>query len=152
MKLIVGLGNPAPKYFKNRHNAGFLLVDFLQSLSLQNTLLEKSDVFMNSSGKSVQKFMQRHKVKLDNLYIAHDDLDLKLGDYKIQFATGPKLHNGVDSVEQKLGTKNFWRIRIGVDARDSQARIAGEEYVLQDFDNSQLQILQQTFKQIQDQL
>jgi PTH1 family peptidyl-tRNA hydrolase len=88
---------------------------------------------MNESGVFVKKLVDQYKLEPSNLYIAHDDLDIPLGAYKIQLGVGPKVHNGVNSVEEELGTKDFWRVRIGVDNRKPDDRTSGEEYVLQDF-------------------
>jgi PTH1 family peptidyl-tRNA hydrolase len=153
MRLIVGLGNPGEKYVVTRHNAGFSFVDELarqKKLSWEDSrtgLLQycwftnssgkieliKPQVFMNDSGKSVVRAKSKHGVKTEDIYVVHDDLDIPLGSYKIQFGTGPKVHNGVNSVEAELGTKDFWRVRIGVDNRKPDDRTDGEEYVLQDF-------------------
>ncbi|MEK7565863.1 MAG: hypothetical protein AAB506_02365 [Patescibacteria group bacterium] len=148
MKLLVGLGNPGAKYLKNRHNVGHMFIDFLAS---QELLLRswKSDVFMNESGVFVKKYL----TNLTNLYIVHDDLDLKLGTYKIQFGVGPKVHNGIKNIEEVLGTKDFWRIRIGVDNRSpANGRETGERYVLEDFADGELKILKGVYAKIRDDL
>ena len=88
---------------------------------------------MNDSGTVVSDLLTKHKVRPEDLYIVHDDLDLPLGTWKLQYAKGPKEHNGINDIEQKLGTKDFWRIRVGVDNRKPENRESGEEYVLQDF-------------------
>ena len=75
-----------------------------------------------------------------NLFVAHDDLDIKLGEYKIQKGVGPKEHNGVLSVEQALGTKEFWRVRIGIENR--QLAVDGETYVLQRFSPEEKEIIE----------
>lgn len=134
MKLIVGLGNPGKKYQNNRHNVGHLVVEALQESGLpQGVFAEKTDVFMNVSGETVRKLANFYKISPENLYIIHDDLDIPLGEYKIQKGKGPKLHYGIQSIEESLGTPDFWRVRVGVDNRDPNNRIPGENYVLQDF-------------------
>jgi PTH1 family peptidyl-tRNA hydrolase len=149
MRLLVGLGNPGGEYESTRHNAGFYLVDTLQKVKLpKDFVVRKSDMFMNESGIFVKKLVDRYELDINNLYIAHDDLDIPLGAYKIQFGIGPKVHNGVNSVEQELGTKDFWRIRIGVDNRKSDERIQGEEYVLQDFSKEERKILNSIITEI----
>jgi len=146
MKLVVGLGNPGVKYALTRHNVGFLFIDYL----VENHLIDKQiktlkpDTFMNRSGLAVVKELQFYKLKPADLIVIHDDLDLRLGEYKIQLGKGPKLHNGVESVEQSLGSKEFWRIRIGVDNRDPEKRVSGEHYVLQPFTLAELTLLKQT--------
>ncbi|RJR29457.1 peptidyl-tRNA hydrolase [Candidatus Microgenomates bacterium] len=149
MKLVVGLGNPDAKHLKNRHNAGHMLVDFMkENFAGQGVVFEKSTEFMNNSGLSVVRLMQKHKVTLGDLYIAHDDLDIPLGEYKIQNNKGPKLHNGIESVEDKLLTPLFWRIRIGIDSRDAENRTPGEQYVLSDFSKDELKVLEGVFVSI----
>ena len=134
MKLIVGLGNPGGKYRDNRHNVGHWVVEALLKRPLPNEfVVKKSPVFMNESGIFVKKLVEQYRANLSDLWVIHDDLDIPLGSYKIQKGKGPKLHNGVNSIERELGTDEFWRVRVGVDNRDQESRISGEEYVLQDF-------------------
>ncbi len=95
-------------------------------------LLVKPQLFMNQSGQVVAQIARFYKVDLANLWIIHDDLDIHLGEYKIQLGVGPKVHNGLSSIELALGNKNFWRVRLGIDNREPPRR-AGEDYVLADF-------------------
>lgn len=166
-KLIIGLGNPGEKFKNNRHNVGFLFVDYMlqeyknkriieykeqYKEKFKSMLYEPSDkqnypvflkpqTFMNDSGKSVASYIPYSIFHIPDLLVVHDDLDLKLGEFKIQQAKGPKVHNGVNSIEQELGTKDFMRIRIGVDNRNSENRIPGESYVLQDFQQEEQKII-----------
>lgn len=142
MKLIIGLGNPGTKYLKNRHNAGHMFVEW--AISNKQWAI-KSNVFMNDSGKFVKANLS-NLTNLANLFIAHDDLDIPLGKYKIQFGVGPKVHNGILSIENSLNTKDFWRIRIGIDNRKNP--VEGEKYVLEDFTNEELEILEGVFNAI----
>jgi len=87
-------------------------------------------------------------LNLSDLYIVHDDLDILLGNYKIQFGRGPKDHNGIASVDRELGTDQYWHVRIGVDRRDPENRALGEEYVLQDFTVEEREILDNVLKEI----
>ena len=103
----------------------------------QSLVLVKPQTFMNSSGQAVSAIATYYKLPAADLFVVHDDLDLRLGEYKIQKAIGPKVHGGINSIEQKLGNNNFWRVRIGVDNRSVDNRIAGEEYVLQSFSESE---------------
>lgn len=149
MKLIIGLGNPGKKYCNNRHNAGYMVIDALNSGDLpKGVIAKKTNVYMNNSGEDVKKFVRFYKVSRDELYIIHDDLDIPLGQYKIQFGKGPKVHNGVNSVEEALGETDFWRVRVGVDNRDPESRIPGEQYVLQDFTIGERKILADAMKNI----
>lgn len=158
MQAIIGLGNPGERYEKNRHNAGFLLLDqiadyfgesgwhaktdfYSEIIKLPNVILVKPQTFMNSSGKAVKKIIDYFNIPLQYVYVAHDDLDIKLGELKIQKGVGPKLHNGINSIEEKLGSSQFWRIRIGVDNRNSENRVAGDVYSLQNFTTKELKTI-----------
>jgi len=115
-------------------------------------VLAKPQTFMNSSGLAVKELLSHFKIKLPDLWVIHDDLDLKLGDYKIQFGVGPKLHYGVLSIEKELKTKNFWRVRIGVDNRDPVNKIEGERYVLKNFRADEEARLRKVIDKIADEL
>lgn len=150
MKLLIGLGNPGKKYDNNRHNVGHHFIDYaitqLTNSELTDYKLIKSDVFMNQSGSFVKKILDKHQnIKLEDLYIVHDDLDIPLGKFKIDHATGPKLHNGIKSIEETLKTKDFWRIRIGVDNRKKENWIDGESYVLSNFTSDEKKQLDKVF-------
>lgn len=139
MKLIIGLGNPGEKYKNNRHNVGHMVADsLLNGSSSKDISVKKTSVFMNDSGTEVKKLLG--SLDPNNLYIIHDDLDIPLGSYKIQKGKGPKLHNGILSIERELGREDFRRVRIGVENRKGEA-VLGEEYVLQDFGEDELQTL-----------
>jgi PTH1 family peptidyl-tRNA hydrolase len=157
MKLIVGLGNPGDKYTKTRHNVGFIIADWLQSSvyssdtweenkkfqaivckpSAVGVILAKPQTFMNNSGIAVKKLATFYKLHTTDVWVVHDDLDIRLGDYKIQKGIGPKLHNGIESIENELRTKDFWRVRVGVDNREDVNRVPGDQYVLQEFTNEE---------------
>lgn len=156
MKLVVGLGNPGEKFVSTRHNTGFMATDLLaKKLSVSwesdskfnslvartgEILLVKPQTFMNSSGETVQKYVNFYKINESETWVIHDDLDIKLGQYKIQNGVGPKVHYGIQSIDKLLGTKNYWRVRIGVDHR-GETRTSGEDYVLQKFDEEEREIL-----------
>jgi len=149
MKLIIGLGNPGKIYENTRHNVGYMFVDKLLTAKLpKNVIIKKSGAFMNSSGEAVKKLTSAYSLVPSALYIVHDDLDLPLGQYKIQLGVGPKEHKGILSIEQSLDTKDFWRVRIGIDNRNPDSRTLGEDYVLQDFSDQEKQILDQTLEKL----
>ncbi|RLC32707.1 aminoacyl-tRNA hydrolase [Candidatus Woesebacteria bacterium] len=166
MKLIVGLGNPGDKHKNNRHNIGFLVVNELarllpdeewssvkkfQSLIVKHEglfILVKPQTFMNNSGKATKKLIDQYKIESSNLWVIHDDLDIALGDYKIQKGKGPKLHKGIKSIEEKLGKTDFWRVRIGVENRSAESKISGETYVLQDFTKNEVEVVASTIAKI----
>ncbi len=156
MRLIVGLGNPGKKYQNNRHNVGQMFIDYLATKFKNNKVKElkffKTSVFMNESGKEVKKITMNHELSATNLYVAHDDLDIPIGKFKIVLGRGPQLHNGLESIETALGTNEFWRIRIGVENRTPENRPSGEEYVLSDFTKEEKEIISKTFSIIADRL
>ncbi len=180
MKLIVGLGNPGGKYKNNRHNVGTMFVDYFAQRISHNTqrfekdsslhsfitalratryalhediILSKPQTYMNKSGKAVASCVTRYTLRVTHdLIIVHDDLDIPFGKFRIVKGYGPKLHNGIESIESSLKTKDFLRIRIGVDARSPENRTPGIEYVLQDFSPDQQSKLSPIFNQIITQL
>lgn len=168
MKLIVGLGNPGKKYENNRHNVGYMVVDAMtrmdngqwimdkkleaKILKSTNFISAKPVTFMNRSGAAVKKLIVNFQLSIDSAYIIHDDLDIPLGQFKIQFGRGPKVHKGINSIEEALGTNEFWRVRVGVDNRNPDKRIPGEEYVLQDFTPKEIKVLEGVFEEIEKEL
>ena len=149
MRLLIGLGNPGEKYKGNRHNVGHMVVEvLLEKGAKKNLIAKKSDVFMNNSGELVKKILDRYKLKAADLWVIHDDLDIPLGSYKIQKGKGPRLHNGINSIEEVLGSEDFWRVRVGVDNRSPEDRISGEEYVLQDCGAEEAKLLKPVIDQI----
>lgn len=159
----MGLGNPGEKYKKTRHNVGFMVVDAMASeLGIKNYELSKKgkaqyawgkigqedlelfkpQTFMNDSGFSVLYAKKNHpNLDSSDICVIHDDLDLPFGKYKIQFGKGPHQHNGIISIEQELGTKDFWRLRIGIDNRQFGSKKPGEDYVLAKFTSEELKSL-----------
>lgn len=167
MYLLAGLGNPGTKYDSTRHNAGFMFVDFIQKLYsfppfksqfksfvskqtlLQNdVIIMKPQAFMNVSGPEVRKVADYYKILPKNMLIVHDDLDIPLGKFKIDHSVGPVLHNGISSIESTFGTKDFHRVRIGVDNRSREIPIPGEKYVLERFSKEEETVLVTTFPQV----
>lgn len=158
MKLIIGLGNPGEKYKNNRHNAGFIMLDKIQkklsfpefyfekkfnaeiSEGPNKILLVKPQTFMNNSGEAVQKILSYYKLMPNDLIVIHDDLDIEIGNYKISSDSSAAGHNGVQDIMNKLGTQNFKRIRIGVEAAGGRQNriISGEDFVLQDFTEEEI--------------
>jgi len=160
MKLIVGLGNPGGRYIYTRHNVGFVMLDRLHSaidyknswekdevkrsevcvMKDKGVILVKPQTFMNDSGAAVSKVANFYKIKIDDICVVHDDLDIEIGEYKLQKGRGPKDHKGIISVEKSLGTKDFWRMRIGVDNRVGK-KVEGQEYVLMKFTTLEREML-----------
>lgn len=150
MRLVVGLGNPGLDYVDTRHNTGFLFVDELQKQKLpRGVVVKKSGVFMNESGEFVKQLNSKYPgISALDIYIVHDDLDIKLGEYKIQLGHSPKDHNGIKSVDAVLGTSEYWHVKIGIDNRPLDARPMGIEYVLQNFTDEEKKIIDGVIKEV----
>ncbi|MBI3638345.1 peptidyl-tRNA hydrolase [Candidatus Wolfebacteria bacterium] len=152
-KIIVGLGNPGGEYKKTYHNAGFLFIDYLvKNSQILNSL--KSDVYMNLSGSFVKKALKKYKVKSEEILIVHDDSDIELGGYKLSFGRGSAGHNGVESIIKSLGTKNFWRLRIGVGTKQQTAnskqqtakKVKAMDLVLKKITKKDMDMIKETFR------
>ena len=167
MKLIVGLGNPGEEYKKTRHNVGFMFVDRLagkesfsfdkkreaEVLGVRNFILVKPQTFMNDSGRAVRKIVDFYKLGIEDVVVVHDDLDIAFGEYKIQKEKGPKIHNGVVSVEQCLGRTDFFRVRIGIDNRQPGVNYGtGADYVLSSLSKQEIRELEILFGEIEKEL
>jgi len=148
--LIVGLGNPGPKYAANRHNVGFrclervavthdLAFDKRQKRARiavgtvrgQRVILAKPQTFMNESGRAVVPLARFYKVQLEHLLAVYDDLDLPLGTVRLRPEGGSGGHKGMRSIIEHLGTQDFPRLRIGIGR--PPGRMDPAAYVLQDF-------------------
>lgn len=121
LDIIIALGNPGPEYTATYHNAGTLFIRFLRESSLRQAqgklspkIVESLGTFMNVSGPAVAKFLKKDGIKPDHLLLVHDDVDIPLGEYKFSFGSGAAGHHGVESVINSLGTKDFWRLRVGI--------------------------------------
>lgn len=132
--LIVGLGNPGPRYATTRHNLGYLVADLLADrmgsrfklhkrsgadvltgrLAGHPVVLGKPRSFMNESGRQVAALAKFYSVPSSDVIIVHDDLDIDFGRIRLKLGGGEAGHNGVRSVAVALGTKDFQRVRIGI--------------------------------------
>ncbi len=158
MWLVVGLGNPGARYQRNRHNIGFMAADMLGSrhqlgafrdkfggefasglIGQDKVVLLKPMEYMNHSGFAVQRAASFFDIEPERVVVVHDEIDLDAGRVKLKLGGGHGGHNGLRSIIDQLGSKDFLRIRLGVGkpevsdgspaARDR--RVAG--YVLADF-------------------
>ncbi len=149
MRLLVGLGNPGPRYAGNRHNIGFMIVDAIArrhgigpwrrrfqgyvaegQIGGERVLLLKPDTYMNESGRAVAAAAQFYKLDLDNIIVFHDEIELPPGKVRVKIGGGAAGHNGIRSIDECIGN-NYRRVRIGVD--HPRVRELVEYYVLQDF-------------------
>tara|TARA_B100000242_G_scaffold255179_1_gene198124 strand:+ start:241 stop:843 length:603 start_codon:yes stop_codon:yes gene_type:complete len=131
---LIGLGNPGDKYYKSRHNIGFLLLENFSKKYNSNFLIKDKlksscsefkinnstyrlflpNTFMNNSGDAVRAIVDWYKINLDQIFIIVDDKDLPLGKIRFRKKGGSGGHNGLKSIIEKLRTHNFNRIRIGI--------------------------------------
>lgn len=164
MKIIAGLGNPGKKFEKTRHNLGFRTLDefkkkndfpefslskkfnlFLtkKKIGKERVVLIKPKTFMNQSGKAIVPFLKNLKIKTENLWVIHDDLDLPLGKIKISFGKGSAGHKGVQSIIDELKTKDFLRFRIGI-GQNSKPKT--QNFVLEKFTEKEEKVLKKVIK------
>ena len=132
MTVIIGLGNPGKEYNNTRHNVGFMVLDQLVKEVPADFVLAKTKTFMNLSGKAVKEILRNQKPQNKDLILVHDDIDITVGKFKMQKGRGAAGHKGVQSVINELGTKDFWRIRVGVCPERGKPKNV-EKFVLQNF-------------------
>nr|WP_184881118.1 MULTISPECIES: aminoacyl-tRNA hydrolase [Actinomadura] len=148
--LVVGLGNPGPSYAKNRHNAGFMVLDVLAAraggrfkshraradvlegrLAGARAVLAKPRSFMNVSGGPVKALCDFYKVPVERLVVVHDELDIPFGAVRLKQGGGDNGHNGLRSVTKSLGSRDYLRVRFGVGR--PPGRMDPAAFVLKDF-------------------
>jgi PTH1 family peptidyl-tRNA hydrolase len=130
--LIVGLGNPGLDYYNTRHNIGFRVLDFLVGKSGisfsdkrygfraelktkgKTLILVKPSTYMNLSGKAVNYYLQKEKIPIEKMMIVVDDIALPLGTIRIKLKGGNGGHNGLQNIEEIIGTTNYNRLRFGI--------------------------------------
>ena len=173
-KLVVGLGNPGKKYINSRHNAGFIVVDYLADQWHANTFsasrhadalttevvqagekagLVKPQTFMNKSGSAVQTLSDYFDVAPANVLVIHDDIALPTGRLRVSQGSSAGGHNGVQSVIDALGTNDFSRLRVGIESRQQDGnrtqQIDTRAYVLGQFSTKEKQVLQDLLPEAQ---
>ena len=158
MKLFVGLGNPGKKYTNNRHNIGFMALNQIANdhsfspwknkfqgqitdgkLGDEKVILLKPETFMNLSGQSVSETIKFYKIKIEDIIVFHDELDLAPAKLRVKISGGHAGHNGLRSIHQHIGA-DYHRVRMGVGHPGHKDRVAN--YVLSDFAKSDQNWLQ----------
>jgi peptidyl-tRNA hydrolase, PTH1 family len=148
--LVVGLGNPGPRYAGNRHNVGFLVVDELAArvggkfkahksgaeilecrLAGRRVALAKPRSYMNVSGGPVVGAARFYKISPENLVVIHDELDLPYATVRLKLGGGENGHNGLRSISKSLGTRDYLRVRFGIGR--PPGRMDPADFVLRDF-------------------
>ena len=149
MKLFVGLGNPGKKYTNNRHNIGFMASNQIANdhsfspwknkfqgqitdgkLGDEKVILLKPETFMNLSGQSVSETIKFYKIKIEDIIVFHDELDLAPAKLRVKISGGHAGHNGLRSIHQHIGA-DYHRVRMGIGHPGHKDRVAN--YVLSDF-------------------
>ncbi len=163
MNLITGLGNVGAKYTFTRHNAGFMVADYLAMqqnesfkensklkslitkirINNEDTILIKPTTYMNLSGEAIRAVIDYYKIELENTLVVYDDLSLDLGKIRFRGSGSDGGHNGIKSVIQHLGTNKFSRLKIGI---GPQPGIPSEAFVLQNFGQEQLDDLKKVIQ------
>lgn len=170
-KFIIGLGNPGKTYKNNRHNIGFLLIEeFANKYGLKITKKNKlfcnyceycikdtsyklfmPNIFMNNSGDSVKAIIDWYKIRPEKLFIIVDDIDLPFGKIRCRQKGGSGGHNGLKSIIDKIKTKEFKRIRIGIGSPPNlkkEKRSNTISHVLGDFSIKEKIVLDEIFSKI----
>ena len=162
--LLVGLGNPGREYRETRHNVGFMVIDRVckaagiplsrvQSKAIigvgqfvgRRLVLAKPQTFMNLSGQAIGALVRFYKVPLEQILVAHDDLDLPIGTLRLRPSGGSAGQKGIASTIQHLGTQDFGRLRIGIGRPPGQMDPAA--YVLQSFSSGEQPLVDQVLDQ-----
>ncbi len=157
--LVVGLGNPGLKFEQTRHNIGFRVADAIvgngswkddashRALIARTTIVGtdthviKPQTFMNLSGQAVQSYASYYKISPERIIVVHDDADLPFGEVRGKLAGGTAGHNGLQSVVDRLGTNEFWRVRIGI-GRDVNPEVPLDVFVLNPWTEPERAMLQ----------
>lgn len=153
IRSICGLGNPEPQYAFTRHNIGFAVIDALAqaynvrywkdeagaqvaevTIANKPILLVKPQSYMNTSGGPLSKVVRAHGIAPAEILVIHDEVDLPAGQNRIKFGGGLNAHNGLRSISNKLGTKDFARMRMGIGRPPGKMDVA--TYVLRELKGS----------------
>lgn len=167
MKCIVGLGNPGTKYEDTRHNIGFTVVDELikrhditfnkskfkcaydiHTIGQEKVLIVKPQTYMNLSGEGLRPLLDFYKVNVEDVLVVFDDLDLPVGKLRLREKGGHGGHNGIRSLIEYLGTKEFKRLRIGIGRPEGRTPVV--KHVLQPFAKSEVEDVVHTVTQAAD--
>lgn len=176
--LVAGLGNPGKKYIGTRHNVGFAVVNWLAKqwgaadftmsshgkaatteamTAGQKILLVKPQTFMNSSGEAVKALTDYYDVAPENVLIIYDDVDLPLPELRLAHDRGSGGHRGLQSVISQLGTKDFYRLRVGISPTDDEGNLDKQTvpgkginpFVMSQFSSEELSQLESVYPELQ---
>jgi PTH1 family peptidyl-tRNA hydrolase len=151
--LFVGLGNPGIKYSRNRHNIGFMVIqEYINSCNLEirdmkfgmgcetpSAIFIMPDTYMNNSGKAVKHYLGKVKMDPSNVCVIQDDMDLEKGRVLLKFNGGDNGHNGIKSINEHIGSKDYYRLRVGV-GRPFEG-VDPADYLLSDFSPEETEVI-----------
>lgn len=146
-KAILGLGNTGSKYKNTYHNAGHQMIDFLieKNILPEKIIIAKNDGFMNESGTSALKVLKKIGKKPEDLLVIQDDSDIILGKYKLSIDRSSAGHKGIEDIINKIGSKNFWRLRIGIRPKEEEGKAL--DFVLKKISKENKKILEKVFEE-----
>lgn len=163
MYIIVGLGNPGDRYAPTRHNVGFVTIDFLADrhsakvtklkhkaligeceIAGEKVLLVKPQTFMNLSGESVLELVEWYKIKMNQLIVIYDDIDLPVGKLRIRPSGSSGSHNGMKSIIHLLKNQDFTRIRVGIGKQPEFMDLG--DYVLSRFKPEEIEPMEESVR------
>jgi len=157
--IVAALGNPGSEYQYHRHNVGFMVAEELRrrhglpalrarfkGLTVEGTIMGRKVIlllpmtYMNLSGRAVGEAARWYKTPAESLLVVHDEVELPFGEVRLKEGGGLGGHNGLRSIEQVLGTREFWRVRAGV-GRPASSSVPLVDHVLQPFDEPREEVL-----------
>ena len=166
MKLVVGLGNVGKEYMGTRHNVGFMAIDRIAEENQvqidtekfggrytmfrkyeEKIILLKPERFINLSGEVIKKYVDFFDIKIEDIWIICDDLDLPVGSYRLRYQGGSGGHNGLKNIELHLKTQQYKRMKIGI---SNNKQIDTKDYVLGKFTKEETKEMQSIFNKIPD--
>ena len=168
IRMVAGLGNPGDEYENTRHNAGFKSIDVLAAQAgvtywknqlgalvatiqvhdpeaeggRREVVLVKPQSYMNASGGPISKLCAQYKIRVEELLVIHDELDIPEGDVRVKVGGGHAGHNGLRSIIDKMGSRDFSRIRVGIG--NPPGRMAVADFVLKQFRPKELEDFENT--------
>ncbi len=164
MKLIVGLGNPGKEYNNTRHNVGFMCINKIADYfkvkvesnkfnglytkfkyNGEKIILLKPQKYMNLSGEVIRDYVKFFKIDINDILIICDDLDTKLGKYKLKYKGSSGGHNGLKNIELNLSTNEYKRIKVGISNDKNKDT---KDYVLGNFNSDELFFINQVVEKI----
>lgn len=163
---ICGLGNPGLTYSKNRHNVGYMFLDFLKTkyffdewttfkdkidyskgiISKKEVLLIKPKEYMNNSGKSLKFFFEYYKIDINKVVVVYDDVDINIGSFKIRKKGSGGSHNGMNDIILNLKTQDIIRVRIGIGPKPTQIEL--KDFVLSNFTYDEMKKINEVFEKL----